>query len=118
MNISSAQYIRRSSWVLLVPVCCCSSIHYPRDLLKGPAHHKLASMQPNIQADVEKIDCAEVQIEAAVNVNGLRAQKLRSLSPQEKRAETRLRWKIDLWILPLLALIYFLASMVACLPLW
>lgn len=34
------------------------------------------------------------------------------LSPDEKRAERRLVWKIDLIILPLLSLMYFLAALV------
>ena len=34
------------------------------------------------------------------------------LTPEERQRERRVKWKIDLMILPLLSTIYFLASMV------
>lgn len=50
--------------------------------------------------------------EAAHKPNGLLIHEQVQLSPHEMRAERRLVWKIDLIILPLLSLMYFLASMV------
>lgn len=44
--------------------------------------------------------------------NGLLMHEEVQLSQDEIRAERRLVWKIDLIILPLLSLMYFLASMV------
>lgn len=47
--------------------------------------------------------------------NGLLMHEDVQLSPEETRAERRLVWKIDLIILPLLSLMYFLAALV-CMP--
>ena len=45
--------------------------------------------------------------------NGLLMHEQVQLSQDEMRAERRLVWKADLLILPLLSLMYFLASMVS-----
>jgi hypothetical protein len=45
--------------------------------------------------------------------NGLLMHEQVQLSEDEMRAERRLVWKADLLILPLLSLMYFLASMVS-----
>jgi hypothetical protein len=48
--------------------------------------------------------------------NGLLMHEQVQLSQDEIRAERHLVWKADLLILPLLSLMYFLASMVGFLP--
>ncbi len=45
--------------------------------------------------------------------NGIKMHEEVELSPEEKRAERKLLWKLDLTLLPLLSLMYFLASMVS-----
>lgn len=45
--------------------------------------------------------------------NGIKMHEEVELSPEEKRAERKLVWKLDLILLPLLSLMYFLASMVS-----
>lgn len=47
------------------------------------------------------------------NGNGITMHEEVELSPEEKRAERKLLWKLDLTLLPLLSLMYFLASMVS-----
>lgn len=48
-------------------------------------------------------------------MDGLKMHAVVDLSPEAKAAERRLVWKQDLFILPLLSLMYFLASMVCSL---
>jgi hypothetical protein len=47
-----------------------------------------------------------------VKLSGLPANERVSLTPGEARAERRVVWKIDLLALPMISLMYFLASLV------
>lgn len=47
-----------------------------------------------------------------VKSNGLPAPERLPLTPEEMRAEKRLVWKIDILALPMISLMYFLASLV------
>lgn len=54
--------------------------------------------------------------EVGIKGNGFAIHTERQRTVEEKRAEKRLLLKIDFTILPLLALVYFLASMASSIP--
>lgn len=57
-------------------------------------------------------DTAMIQGLAAVKISGLAAHEPVHLTPEEARLERRLVRKIDLLALPMICLMYFLASLV------
>lgn len=72
-----------------------------------------ATENPPLGADDKpKAVCVDADSEAQeTSVNGLAVHKETDLTPQERRAEQKYLVKIDCIILPLIAAIYFLASL-------
>lgn len=70
-------------------------------------------MEPSKEMEIAHCEAASDGTASETTSNGLKMHEAVELSPEEKRAERRLVWKIDLIVLPLLSLMYFLASMVS-----
>ena len=71
--------------------------------------------QPESKSRVDKMDDVEIVEEAGVLKpahGGLNDHAGLAKTPEEAKAEQRFVWKIDLLIMPLISITYFLGSMV------
>lgn len=104
--------MKRSPWVVLNQVRPCA-------IKIRQAYHDLLTKDITMAStDVEKTAPTTVHVDdpSAEKPGALDiipdGQRPTRQSPEEQRLDRLLRWKIDLYILPLVAIIYFLGSMV------